>query len=112
MIVKFEKYWNEFSDILAIAVFLDLRYKMTFVEWCYQRLYGSNYLSKLMKLKLKLISLSVNYGSRRNLSLGQSSNTSKLVQRFSSKIKSKFMQVLCPYLYICHFIYFSFFFCF
>ncbi|KAI0504116.1 hypothetical protein KFK09_015063 [Dendrobium nobile] len=93
MIVKFEKYWYEFSDILAVAVILDPRYKMTFVEWCYQRLYDSNYKSELRKLRLKLISLSANYSLRRNLSVGESSNTFELVQGCPSKIKSKFMQV-------------------
>ncbi|PKU75596.1 Putative AC transposase [Dendrobium catenatum] len=32
MLVKFEKYWFDFCDILAIAVILDPMYKFTFVE--------------------------------------------------------------------------------
>ncbi|PKU62729.1 Putative AC transposase [Dendrobium catenatum] len=66
MIVKFEKYWSEFSDILAVAVILDPRYKMAFVEWCYQKLYAGNSNSELRKLKLKLISLCANYNPRKS----------------------------------------------
>ncbi|XP_021834815.1 zinc finger BED domain-containing protein RICESLEEPER 3-like [Prunus avium] len=35
MNMKFEKYWSEYSLILAIAIILDPRYKLHFVEWAY-----------------------------------------------------------------------------
>ena len=35
MIVKFEKYWIEFSVVLAITVVLDPSYKLPFIDWCY-----------------------------------------------------------------------------
>ncbi|XP_031375360.1 zinc finger BED domain-containing protein RICESLEEPER 2-like [Punica granatum] len=41
MLMKFEKYWYEFSVILSIAVILDPRYKLEFVDWSYRKLYGS-----------------------------------------------------------------------
>ena len=37
MWVKFQKYWADFSVILAIDCILDPRYKMTFVELCYKK---------------------------------------------------------------------------
>ena len=51
MLVKFEKYWIEFSVVLAIAVVLDPRYKLLFIDWCYQKLYG--YASSLQYLKVR-----------------------------------------------------------
>ena len=42
MMAKFEKYWCDFSLILAIAVILDPRYKIDFVDWSYSKIYGSN----------------------------------------------------------------------
>ena len=42
MNLKFEKYWSECSVILAIAVILDPRFKIQFVEWAYSRLYGND----------------------------------------------------------------------
>ena len=51
MLVKFEKYWIEFSAVLAIVVILDPRYKLHFIDWCYQKLYG--YASSLQYLKVR-----------------------------------------------------------
>lgn len=42
MFSKFEKYWSECNVILAIAVILDPRYKIHFVEWAYSKLYGND----------------------------------------------------------------------
>ncbi|XP_070672440.1 zinc finger BED domain-containing protein DAYSLEEPER-like [Malus domestica] len=42
MNLKFEKYWSEYSLILAVAVILDPRYKLEFVEWGYNKLYGKD----------------------------------------------------------------------
>ncbi|XVF29147.1 hypothetical protein REPUB_Repub15cG0094700 [Reevesia pubescens] len=40
MLDKFDKYWSTFSLTLALAVILDPRYKLQFVEWSYTKLYG------------------------------------------------------------------------
>ncbi|CAL8176331.1 unnamed protein product [Prunus armeniaca] len=42
MSMKFEKYWSEYSLILAIAIILDPRYKLHFVEWAYTKLHGKD----------------------------------------------------------------------
>ncbi|XP_050155656.1 zinc finger BED domain-containing protein DAYSLEEPER-like [Malus sylvestris] len=42
MNLKFEKYWSEYSLILAVEVILDPRYKLEFVEWGYNKLYGKD----------------------------------------------------------------------
>ncbi|CAI9277282.1 unnamed protein product [Lactuca saligna] len=40
---EFSKYWSEYSPILAMAVVLDPRYKMQYVEITYKKLYGSSF---------------------------------------------------------------------
>ena len=40
MNAKFDKYWSDFSLILAVAVILDPRYKLQFVDWAYKNIYG------------------------------------------------------------------------
>ncbi|KAJ8629482.1 hypothetical protein MRB53_022805 [Persea americana] len=40
MNAKFDKYWLDFSLILAVAVILDPRYKLQFVDWAYKNIYG------------------------------------------------------------------------
>ncbi|XP_023765094.1 zinc finger BED domain-containing protein RICESLEEPER 2-like [Lactuca sativa] len=37
MYAKFEKYWAEFSTVMAIVVVLDPRYKFQMVEWGYEK---------------------------------------------------------------------------
>ncbi|XP_076881755.1 zinc finger BED domain-containing protein RICESLEEPER 2-like [Bidens hawaiensis] len=40
MMGKFQKYWSDFSLTLAIAVVLDPRYKLHFIDWSYSKVYG------------------------------------------------------------------------
>lgn len=58
MYYKFEKYWAEYSLILAIAEILDLRHKIQFVEFCYTKLYGPGSI-KSMRVRKKLVTLSI-----------------------------------------------------
>ena len=37
---KFSKYWSEYNLLGAVACILDPRYKIQFVEFCYNKLYG------------------------------------------------------------------------
>ncbi|CAH1433066.1 unnamed protein product [Lactuca virosa] len=57
MYAKFEKYWDEFSTIMAVAGVLDPRYKFQIVEWGYEKAYGETYKSELAIIKQKLILL-------------------------------------------------------
>ncbi|CAO2830202.1 unnamed protein product [Amaranthus hypochondriacus] len=40
MYEKFGKYWSDFSIIMAVAVVLDPRFKMQFVQWSLKKVYG------------------------------------------------------------------------
>ncbi|OWM74551.1 zinc finger BED domain-containing protein RICESLEEPER 2-like [Punica granatum] len=60
MLMKFEKYWFEFSVILSIAVILDPRYKLEFVDWSYRKLYGSQS-SEFQTVRDKLFSFYEEY---------------------------------------------------
>ena len=42
MHAKFDKYWSKYSVILSIAIILDPRYKIQFVDWAYSKLYGGD----------------------------------------------------------------------
>ncbi|CAN6722759.1 unnamed protein product [Malus baccata var. baccata] len=42
MRMKFEKYWSDYSLIMSIAIILDPRYKLHFVDWAYTKLHGVN----------------------------------------------------------------------
>nr|XP_043629941.1 zinc finger BED domain-containing protein RICESLEEPER 2-like [Erigeron canadensis] len=42
MMDKFKKYWSDFSLTLAIAVVFDPRYKLHFIEWSYNKIYGAD----------------------------------------------------------------------
>jgi hypothetical protein len=61
MYAKFEKYWADFSSIMAFAVVLDPRYKFQIVEWGFEKIYGVGYESELAIIKEKLFLLFKEY---------------------------------------------------
>ncbi|XP_060675775.1 zinc finger BED domain-containing protein RICESLEEPER 2-like [Ziziphus jujuba] len=67
MLKKFEKYWSEFSLILTIAVVVDPRYKLQFVDWCYRKIYGASGSSEFIRVKSKLFSIFKEYVQKRSL---------------------------------------------
>ena len=77
MMIKFEKYWSSFSLTLAIAVILDPRYKIDFVEWSYKEVYGSNSM-EFEQVRSKLFSVFNEYASA-----SLSSSAPKLVNKLS-----------------------------
>ncbi|KAI0530712.1 hypothetical protein KFK09_000260 [Dendrobium nobile] len=98
MLAKFEKYWKDFSVLLAIAVILDPRYKFNFVEWCYKKLYTGTYIIELDKVKEKLESLFANYSrpiedtSTSETQTSQSSQKTPSTTQSTTMIKSQFLQ--------------------
>ncbi|CAL1354099.1 unnamed protein product [Linum trigynum] len=46
MMLKFLKYWKDYNLVLAFGVILDPRYKVAFVNYCYEKL-GGEYVSKV-----------------------------------------------------------------
>jgi len=41
MQAKFYKYWNEYNLALSYAAILDNQYKVTFLKYCFVKIYGS-----------------------------------------------------------------------
>ena len=39
---KFAKYWSQYNTFMAVAVLLDPRFKMQFVEWSFKKIYGDS----------------------------------------------------------------------
>jgi hypothetical protein len=64
MMNKFKKYWDEYSDILALGVVLDPRMKFSRLAYCYSKLDPSTCEQKLQKLKTKLYMLFDSYSSK------------------------------------------------
>ncbi|XP_021750666.1 zinc finger BED domain-containing protein RICESLEEPER 1-like [Chenopodium quinoa] len=42
MLKKFDKYWSEYNLYLACETILDPRFKLKFVEYCFDKIYGSD----------------------------------------------------------------------
>jgi len=74
MFAKFEKYWAEFTTIMAISAILDPRYKFQFAKWAYRRVYGDSHAIELFLLKDKLFTLFDEYA---NSSVGSNSASKK-----------------------------------
>ncbi|KAI8546764.1 hypothetical protein RHMOL_Rhmol07G0144700 [Rhododendron molle] len=51
---KFHKYWGCYRVVLSFAIILDPRYKLQLVEFCYERLYGNDAVSRAKILHDKL----------------------------------------------------------
>ena len=83
ILVKFEKYWIEFSVVLAIAVVLDPRYKLPFIDWCYQKLYGYASSLQYLKVREKLFALFGEYVSN----VSAPSISSKMVGQATQEIE-------------------------
>ncbi|KAL5556060.1 hypothetical protein UlMin_038296 [Ulmus minor] len=63
MWVKFQKYWAAFSDTLAIACIFDPRYKLEFIDFVYNKIYGLESL-ELFTLHEKINDLYSEYATK------------------------------------------------
>ncbi|XP_024027172.1 zinc finger BED domain-containing protein RICESLEEPER 1-like [Morus notabilis] len=61
MLTKFEKYWKDFSLILAIAIVLDSRHKLNFVDYAYGNVYGMKGSPQFLEVKRNLELLFTEY---------------------------------------------------
>ena len=84
MFTKFEKYWADFSTIMAIAGILDPRYKFQFADWAYKKIYVGTHDVELGLLKDKLFALYDEYAKASNLA---SSSTPSPTTHVSSNVK-------------------------
>jgi hypothetical protein len=73
MMREFEKYWDEYSVILALGAVLDPRMKFSTLAYCYSKLDPSTCEQKLQQVKRKLYMLFDEYSSKR-IDQDQSSN--------------------------------------
>ncbi|WOL04546.1 zinc finger BED domain-containing protein RICESLEEPER 1-like [Canna indica] len=78
MMGKFEKYWSNFNETLAIAVVLDPWFKFEFMEWGYKKIYGSDAKPYIEAIRRTLFSLIDEYVQRSSSTLGSSSVASQM----------------------------------
>ncbi|PIA44017.1 hypothetical protein AQUCO_01800228v1 [Aquilegia coerulea] len=79
MYEKFKKYWSVCSLILAVAVVLDPRFKMRFVQYYFNLIYGLHEAEiYINKVQILLEDLYSEYDSKSNLNSGTSHSPSSL----------------------------------
>ena len=91
---KYEKYYAEFSTIMAIAIILDSRYKFQFPEWAYKRIYGPDHVIELSLLKDKLFCLFDEY-SKSTKGSATDIPSSNCEAANVGKVSNPLMQVCC-----------------
>ncbi|KAB2058784.1 hypothetical protein ES319_A11G257300v1 [Gossypium barbadense] len=76
---KFNKYWAEYSLILSYAAILDLRYKLSYVQYCFTTIYGihaSDFFETIFSNLRLLFDEYVKKSKSMSSSLAESSNVS------------------------------------
>ncbi|CAB4319824.1 unnamed protein product [Prunus armeniaca] len=96
MMEKFDKYWKEYSLILAIAVILDPRYKIQFVKFFYKRLYGTNSqeMAKVHDMLCSLFDLYMQIHSKSESIDGTSSTSSGVRSHVDDIVSKECMNVM------------------
>ncbi|KAK2642690.1 hypothetical protein Ddye_024453 [Dipteronia dyeriana] len=104
MYSKYHRYWGQFSVILAIALILDSRYKMTIVEFAYKKVYGIDspeldiVRSKLLSLFNEYTFISMSTRGSSSTSLPSSSRGGDIMTNTGSEIFSTNIMLLELYL--------------
>ncbi|KAG7579718.1 Ribonuclease H-like superfamily [Arabidopsis thaliana x Arabidopsis arenosa] len=78
MKLKFDKYWEEYSDILAIAAVFDPRLKFTCLEYCFTTLDSSTSKFRLAHVRSKMYKLFKAYKKRPSINSTSSSQVETL----------------------------------
>ncbi|KAK9119242.1 hypothetical protein Scep_017335 [Stephania cephalantha] len=82
MQLKFDKYWKDCNEILAIGVILDPRYKTKVVDFAFSRIYGDEGKFKAAIIRDKLQLLFETYSHESHHSSGDVSSTSNQTPQF------------------------------
>ncbi|KAK9104348.1 hypothetical protein Scep_021192 [Stephania cephalantha] len=82
MQLKFDKYWKDCNEILAICVILDPRYKTKVVDFVFSRIYGDEGKFKVAIIRDKLQLLFETYSHESHHSSGDVSTTSNQTPQF------------------------------
>ncbi|KAK9100269.1 hypothetical protein Scep_023699 [Stephania cephalantha] len=82
MQLKFDKYWKDCNEILAIGVILDPRYKTKVVDFAFSRIYGDEDKFKVAIIRDKLQLLLETYSHESHHSSGYVSSTSNQTPQF------------------------------
>ncbi|XP_073362074.1 zinc finger BED domain-containing protein RICESLEEPER 2-like [Aegilops tauschii subsp. strangulata] len=76
MMDKFNKYWEEPNNVMVLATFLDPRYKMKYVDWCFGQIYDEDMAeTELSALKKDLDKLYQKFDSQKRQAEPQCKNT-------------------------------------
>jgi len=75
MMVKFQKYWDEYSIVLAFGAILDPRMKLQTLAYCFEKIDPLTSKSKLARIKEKLYNFFAGYS--KSLPTTTSSNVLK-----------------------------------
>ena len=68
MLIKFKKYWNEYSVVLALRAVLDPRIKFSSLEYWYSKIDPSTTNEKIEYVREKLYKLFEEYANDNNTS--------------------------------------------
>ena len=84
MVDKFDKYWTVIHGVMGVAVILDPRYKMSVLEFYFDKLYGENASGEIQNIRQLCYDLLREYQSKKSL---QNEGTSDSSMISSSSVK-------------------------